>query len=119
MNTCHHTKTALGRFLLKAGSRKLLNSVLQGLGSAELRYPHRLDLDGRTRTRVAACASCAGLRLEDAETCDGDLLATLEGVGNHRNNRLYCALSVSLCAADGLSYLLNQIHFICHIFFSY
>src|SRR3989338_6551299 len=97
----------------------LLNRVLQGLGSAELRYPHRLDLDGRTRTRVAACAAGPCLRLEDAEARYGDFLTLLEGVGNHRDYRLYCALTICLCAADGCGYPLPQIHFICHIFLLY
>src|SRR3989344_4600210 len=111
------SKTKSRRYggILCRNAKKLFHRVLQGLGSAELRHSHRLDLDGRTRPGVPARAAGACLRLEDTEACDRDLLALLEGVGNHRDYRLYCALSVSFCAADGCRYPLNQIHFICHM----
>src|SRR3989338_5845396 len=112
-------KPRYGGFFTTTLLRELFNSVLQGLGSAELRHPHRLDLNRRTRTRVAACAAGACLRLEDTEARNRDFLATLEGVGNHRDNCLNRALTVSLCAADGLSHSLHQIHFICHMFLLY
>src|SRR5665213_2425840 len=75
----------------------LLDRVLQSFGSPKLRHFHRLDLDGRACTRIAAHAASAGLRLEDTEARDGNLLAALELVGDHHDDRFDCALCIGFC----------------------
>ena len=80
--------------------RKSFNGVLQGLGSAEFRHSHRLDLNRGPRTRVPTGATGAHLSLEDAQARNRDLIAFLEAVGDHSDDRFYRALSIGFRATD-------------------
>src|SRR3989344_4382698 len=93
-------KPRYGGFFTTTLLRGLFNSVLQCFRSAEFGHAHRLDLDGCSCAGVPAHAAGARLCLKNAETCDGDLLTLLEGVGNHRDDSLYRALAVGLRAGD-------------------
>src|SRR3989338_1828300 len=114
-----NTKPPLGAVLCsrectRCKTKSLFDRILQGLGSAEFRYAHRLDLDCLARARVPPRAAGARLRLKDAEARDRDLLSALERAGNHSDDGLDRALRIGLRAADGCCDPLNQIHFICH-----
>src|SRR3989344_9091158 len=64
----------------------LFDRVLQGLRSAEFGHSHRLDLDRSSGAGVPSHAAGACLCLKNAETCDRDLIALLEAVGDHRDD---------------------------------
>src|SRR3989344_8704010 len=99
-STSKKKKPPYGGFFTTTLLRGLFHSVLQSLRSAEFGHPHRLDLDGCSGARIPAHAAGACLCLKNAETCDGDLLALLEGVGDHPDNSLNGAFAVGLRAGD-------------------
>src|SRR3989344_1507915 len=114
-----NTKPPLGAVLCsreytRCTTKSLFHRVLQGLGSAEFRYAHRLDLNGLARARVPTRAAGACLRFEDAEARNRDLLSALERAGDHSDDGLDRALRIGLGTADGRRDFLNQIHFVCH-----
>ena len=90
----------------------LFYCLLERLGGAELRRAGRVDVDGPAGAGIAALARGAGLRREDAESRDRDLVSGLQARDDAIDHALDSALGVCLGSTKNAVHLVDNICFI-------
>ena len=95
--------------LITACRALLVQRILQLLARAKSRLLRRLDLNLRTRLRIAAFAALSLRDGENAKPRESHFIAGLEGVGDGVENAVHRFVGIMLGEARSIRKLLDQV----------